>query len=77
MLDAKHQLTKQAIRMQIDNQPRSTVILAAGFGLRMVPASLDKPKGLLTVKGEALIERIIRQLKDAKVFDMDRQHFYG
>ena len=37
---------------------------------RFVPISLERPKGLLEVKGEVLIERLIRQLKDAGVEDI-------
>ena len=41
----------------------SAVILAAGFGLRMIPLNDIGPKALLRVYGEVLIERLIKQLK--------------
>ena len=44
--------------------------MAAGMSSRFVPISLEKPKGLLEVKGEVLIERQIRQLKEAGVEDI-------
>lgn len=44
--------------------------MAAGTSSRFVPLSLEKPKGLLEVKGEVLIERQIRQLKEAGVEDV-------
>lgn len=44
--------------------------MAAGTSSRFVPLSLEKPKGLLEVKGEVLIERQIRQLKVAGVEDV-------
>lgn len=47
--------------------PRQAVILAAGFGLRMIPINLETPKGVLQVKGEVLIERLIRQLHQVGV----------
>ncbi len=47
--------------------PRNAVILAAGFGMRMVPINQEVPKGLLSVNGEPLIERLIRQLKEARI----------
>ncbi len=47
--------------------PRRAVILAAGFGMRMVPIGREVPKALLKVKGEVLIERVIRQLRAAGV----------
>ena len=40
------------------------IILAAGYSSRFVPLCFDLPKGLLPVKGETLIERQIRQLRD-------------
>lgn len=46
---------------------RNAIILAAGTASRFVPLSAERPKGLLEVKGEILIERQIRQLKEAGV----------
>ncbi|MBO4484442.1 MAG: NTP transferase domain-containing protein [Lachnospiraceae bacterium] len=45
---------------RIDN----AIILAAGMSSRFVPFNYEKPKGLLEVKGEVLIERQIRQLRE-------------
>lgn len=47
--------------------PRRAVILAAGFGMRMVPINTEMPKGLLEVNGESLIERIIKQLHEVGI----------
>lgn len=44
--------------------------MAAGTSSRFIPLSLEKPKGLLEVNGEVLIERQIRQLKEAGVEDV-------
>lgn len=44
--------------------------MAAGTSSRFVPLSAEYPKGLLNVKGEILIERQIRQLKEADVDDI-------
>ena len=49
---------------------RNAIILAAGTSSRFIPLSLEKPKGLLEVKGEVLIERQIRQLNEAGVKDI-------
>lgn len=43
--------------------PKNAIILAAGFGMRMVPINMEAPKALITVRGEALIERLINQLR--------------
>lgn len=52
------------------NRPKNAVILAAGFGMRMVPINTEIPKGLLEVQGEILIERLIRQLQEVGVKDI-------
>ncbi|MBD5164680.1 NTP transferase domain-containing protein [Helicobacter sp.] len=49
---------------------RNAIILAAGTSSRFVPLSAEIPKGLLKVKGEIMIERQIRQLKDAGIRDI-------
>lgn len=48
----------------------NAIIMAAGTASRFVPLSQEMPKGLLEVKGEILIERQIRQLKEAGVSDI-------
>lgn len=48
---------------KVDN----AIIMAAGMSSRFVPLSLEKPKGLLKVKGEILIERQIKQLIEAGI----------
>ena len=42
---------------------RGAVILAAGLGRRFAPLSFERPKALFRVRGEVLIERLIRQLR--------------
>lgn len=49
--------------MKVDN----AVIMAAGTSSRFAPLSYERPKALVDVKGEILIERQIRQLLDAGV----------
>lgn len=51
---------------KVDN----AVILAAGMSTRFAPISYERPKGLLRVRGEILIERQIEQLKAAGVDDI-------
>lgn len=48
---------------KVDN----AVIMAAGTASRFAPLSYEKHKAMITVKGEVLIERQIRQLKEAGV----------
>lgn len=44
--------------------------MAAGTSSRFVPLSAEIPKGLLEVNGEVLIERQIKQLKEAGIDDI-------
>lgn len=48
----------------------NAIIMAAGTSSRFAPLSYEKPKGLLQVKGEILIERQIRQLQEAGISDI-------
>ena len=51
---------------RVDN----AVILAAGSAARLAPLSFEKPKAMFKVRGEVLIERMIRQLKEAGIDDI-------
>ena len=46
---------------------KSAIILAAGMSTRFIPVSYELPKGLISVKGEVMIEREIRQLQEAGI----------
>ena len=63
-------LTQNGQALLAENRPRRAVILAAGFGMRMVPINTETPKGLLQVRGERLIDRLIRQLHQALIRDI-------
>lgn len=66
-LDENISLTKKAISEFEEKRPKRAIILAAGFGMRMVPINTEMPKGLLEVNGECLIERILKQLYDVGI----------
>ena len=51
---------------KVDN----AIIMAAGLSSRFAPISYERPKGVLKVRGEVLIERQIRQLKEAGIDDI-------
>ena len=51
---------------KVDN----AVILAAGMATRFAPLSFERPKAMFEVRGEILIERLIRQLREAGVNDI-------
>lgn len=66
-VDEEMHLTDRAIRELEEKSPKNAIILAAGFGMRMIPINMEFPKGLLEVRGEVLIERLIRQLHEAGI----------
>ena len=66
-LDESIRPTMKAIMEFKQKKPQRAVILAAGFGMRMVPINTEMPKGLLEVNGEPLIERIIKQLHEVGI----------
>ena len=66
-LNEERQLTERAKDLIREKSPRNAIILAAGFGMRMVPINTEVPKGLLEVYEEPLIERIIKQLHEAGI----------
>lgn len=48
-------------------RPQNAILLAAGYGMRMIPIQQERPKALLCVRGEKLIERQIRQLQEVGI----------
>lgn len=45
-------------------------ILAAGTGERLRPLTDDRPKGMVSIGGRPLLERIVRQLREAGIADI-------
>ena len=43
-----------------------TIILAAGYGTRLYPLTLDKPKALLEVGGKTILDRLVRKIELVK-----------
>ena len=69
-LDESIQPTPKALRELTEASPKRAIILAAGFGMRMVPINTETSKGLLEVNGEILIERTIRQLHEVGITEI-------
>lgn len=66
-IDKDIKVTQKGKNLIRDTKPKNAVILAAGFGMRMVPINMETPKALITVRGEALIERLIKQLHEVGI----------
>lgn len=69
-LDGHAQLTAKSRELFKNCMPTNAIILAAGFGIRMVPINITTPKALLEVNGERLIDRLITQLHEVGVEDI-------
>lgn len=63
-------LTEAGLNALVPYKVDNAVILAAGLSSRFAPISYEKPKGLLRVRGEVLIERQIEQLREAGIRDI-------
>lgn len=70
LLDEAYQVTKKGHDLYQETSPKRAIILAAGFGMRMVPINTEIPKALVEVNGEALIERLIFQLHEVGIQDI-------
>ena len=69
-LDEKMHFTKNAKELKKQSVPKNAIILAAGFGMRMAPINTLTSKGLLEIRGETLVERLIKQLQEVGVEDI-------
>lgn len=49
---------------------KNAIILAAGYGIRMIPINIEIPKGLIYIESETLIERLIKQLNETDVHEI-------
>ena len=63
-------LTEKAKKELKSKSPKNAIILAAGFGMRMVPINTQYPKALIEVDDQPIIERIINQLNSIGVEDI-------
>lgn len=69
-LNEEMNVTAKARQLFEEHKPQNAIILAAGYGMRMIPINTETPKGLLQIDGEPLIERQIRQLQEVGVKDI-------
>lgn len=69
-INEDNKLTDKARRDLNNKSPQNAIILAAGLGMRMVPINMQIPKALIEVKGEILIERIIKHLHETGITEI-------
>ena len=63
-------LTEHGLSALEPYRVENAIVMAAGLSSRFAPISYEKPKGLLRVRGEVLLERQIEQLKAAGIDDI-------
>lgn len=63
-------LTKSGLAALEPYRVDNAVIMAAGLSQRFAPISYERPKGMLRVRDEVLVERQIRQLHEAGITDV-------
>lgn len=70
LVDADNAVTAAGFDALLPYKVDNAIIMAAGMSSRFAPISYEKPKGVLSVKGEVMVERQIRQLKEAGIDDI-------
>lgn len=63
-------ITSKGLEALKPYEVKNAIIMAAGLSSRFAPISYEKPKGVLKVRGEVLIERQIHQLLEAGITDI-------
>lgn len=66
-ITSEYELTEKGLKELEPHHVENAIIMAAGMSTRFAPLSYETPKGLLVVKGERLIEREIKQLREAGI----------
>ena len=66
-IDDNYLITEKTIAAMEPYRVKNAIILAAGMSTRFIPVSYEIPKGLISVKGDIMIERIIEQLKKSGI----------
>lgn len=63
-------ITEKGQKLIEKSKVTSAIILAAGYGMRMVPINTEIPKGLLEINKEPIIERQIRFLHEVGIHNI-------
>ena len=70
LINQNNNVTEKGKKVLEASHPQRAIILAAGYGMRMVPINMEEPKGLLEVNQEPLIERLVKQLHKVGVYEI-------
>lgn len=70
LVDHEGRVTGLAVLDELVEEPRapvSAVVMAGGYGKRLMPLTEDTPKPMLRIGARPLIERLVEQLKQAGI----------
>lgn len=68
--DSKLKITAEGLKNLEPYRVKSAIIMAAGFGQRMLPATADRPKPMVTVNGVRIIETLLDALVRVGITDI-------
>lgn len=67
LIDENNLITEKGIKKLEPYRVKRAIFLAAGFGSRMVPITLNTPKPLVLVKGKRIIETLLDAVVEAEI----------
>ena len=67
LIDENNMITKKGLEELEPYRVKRAIFLAAGFGSRMVPITLNTPKPLVLVKGKRIIDTLLEAVKEAEI----------
>lgn len=67
LIDNNNLITKKGLKKLEPYRVKRAIFLAAGFGSRMVPITLNTPKPLVLVKGKRIIETLLDAVVKAEI----------
>lgn len=67
LIDGNNLITKEGLNVLEPYRVKRAIFLAAGFGSRMVPITLNTPKPLVLVKGKRIIETLLEAVVKAEI----------
>lgn len=67
LIDGNNLITKDGLNALEPYRVKRAIFLAAGFGSRMVPITLNTPKPLVLVKGKRIIETLLDAVVKAEI----------
>lgn len=70
-LNKDRTLTQKRKLEYSSKKPKNAIILADDLGLGMLTVDKDVPVGLLKINGKVIIERLIEQLQEAEIMNID------